>query len=748
MLLRNTLMRLLLSWIWCFLISASGLSAAEYYVSPDGSDSNSGDKATPLRTIQAAVDRLKPGDTCIIREGVYREAVKLENMWATAAAPVVIKAYAGESVSIDGSDPVNVDWVQHEGQIYKAQIERDTWQLFVGDTMMMPARWPNASIQDGSVWQQDTHWAHGDKASGFGEMVTRTEAGRPDLSATGIDFTGAMAVMNIGKWQTHSRRVMSHQAGSNAFRYKADNPVLDDPTFWDDGYWEQTQRYYLECHLDCLDSEGEWFYDPKTSMLYLWAPGGGRPQKVRAQHRTYGIQAHGLNHVVVQGLDFFACTIDFQNARNSTIMDCDFLYFEHSKRMLGEEDAGQHNDFTCATRLHGPISGSYNAVINCTFSYCDGGALWVEGNYDRIENVLAHDLDWSGVGYHTWHLQGAENALVRRVSIHRAGASEVLSAGRANTVELCDIGPDVGMLQQDGAAIQFRPHLHLGSIVRYCWTHDHTKFGIRADIAGHMIEKGADPAESEGLGCLVHHNVVWGIDQRESTKPAIHIEGDHHMIYHNLSFDNQVRDICLPAHGGWANKHTVTRNNVTDVNGIGTQRLPAEDHIPGIADHNWGGGVAAQLRQPQQRDFRPKHGAEIAEKAYVVMGVTEDWWLRKRDLGPYQYDALDYWIPGFQTANASRPIPSDGAGQVQANSDLIWLHAWQSERAHVYFGESHDAVSQADAQSPLLLGNVQHNVLAPQRSLQPGKTYFWRVDAVDVAGVASKGAVWRFTVAP
>jgi hypothetical protein len=84
------------------------------------------------------------------------------------------------------------------------------------------------------------------------------------------------------------------------------------------------------------------------------------------------------------------------------LTDCDFTYYEHTKRILGVVDSGLHYDATIATKLKGPKSGSFNTVRNCVFAYCDGGAFEMEGRYDRFDNVLAHDLDWSGVGFHTF----------------------------------------------------------------------------------------------------------------------------------------------------------------------------------------------------------------------------------------------------------------------------------------------------------------------------------------------------------
>jgi hypothetical protein len=42
-----------------------------YYVATDGEDTNPGTEAAPLRTIQAAADVVEPGDTVVVRDGVY-----------------------------------------------------------------------------------------------------------------------------------------------------------------------------------------------------------------------------------------------------------------------------------------------------------------------------------------------------------------------------------------------------------------------------------------------------------------------------------------------------------------------------------------------------------------------------------------------------------------------------------------------------------------------------------------------------
>ncbi|MDZ7371515.1 MAG: hypothetical protein ONB12_10115, partial [candidate division KSB1 bacterium] len=100
------------------LLLATTALAAEYYVDGrNGSDVFPGSKEQPFATLQKAADVMRPGDVCMIREGVYRETVRPANS-GLAGLPIRFEAYAGESVTITGTDRIpSSEWRIHDGAI-------------------------------------------------------------------------------------------------------------------------------------------------------------------------------------------------------------------------------------------------------------------------------------------------------------------------------------------------------------------------------------------------------------------------------------------------------------------------------------------------------------------------------------------------------------------------------------------------------------------------------------------------------
>jgi hypothetical protein len=85
-----------------------------YYVSPAGSDHNSGTLSAPWQHLQKALDTLAPGQTACLRGGTYYEQA-IATRSGTGSSPITIQSYPGETAVIDSGPrefrrPGNSDW--------------------------------------------------------------------------------------------------------------------------------------------------------------------------------------------------------------------------------------------------------------------------------------------------------------------------------------------------------------------------------------------------------------------------------------------------------------------------------------------------------------------------------------------------------------------------------------------------------------------------------------------------------------
>ena len=320
--------------VFGLLLAMSTVGATTMFVSNTSVVGGSGTEADPF-SLQACVDELvtqPAGSSCVLLAGVYRvnETVRVRDVHGTLDEPIVIEGASDGAVTLDGTLEVPGPWTQKNG-VWEAAWPVDypePWQLFVNDEMMVVARWPNARWDDRSVFD-DRKWAHGSKhstycgdelrddeyfgpcmivdgtASQVGDMIY--DGGGPDLASSGINATGAAAVLNIGHWFSFGAMVVAHEPGTSNFTYERDGGGGG----WKAAKYKPTaDLYYLEGALSLLDAETEWHYERSTRTVHLMPPGGADPNGLRVSCRVqeYAIAMKGVSHVVLKDLAFFATT--------------------------------------------------------------------------------------------------------------------------------------------------------------------------------------------------------------------------------------------------------------------------------------------------------------------------------------------------------------------------------------------------------------------------------------------------------
>jgi hypothetical protein len=694
--------------------------AATYYVATNGNNGATGSLAQPFATIQHAADVMSGGDTCLIRAGTYREAVAVSNR-----DNLTFAAFNGESVVLDGSGVISSGWSLHSGQIYRTTLTADVWQLFVDGEMMIPARWPNADPAV-DLWQQseNTYWAEGrDPRSSSppvdenGIMYDKPHNGI-DLAASGLDLTGAIAILNVGSFKTQSRFITTHQPGTNRFTYP---PV--SITFKDKEHF-----YFVEGKLELLDAENEWFYDPVTKSLYAWLPGGGNPGARRIQGKTnaYCFTATNCDNLTISGIDFFAGTFKLDGCFRGRVEHAVLTYPSCTKRMLGILGTPE----TSLVVQNNGSTPSECVVYNCTFAYTDGHGIRTSGADNVIENCHFHHIDYSCSDLPSvmaaLYMDG-DRPVFRHNTLETFGASVGYLPGEQQVTEYNNL-TDGGYKQHDGAMVQVLVAKQLNASIGWNWVHDWPRLGIRFDGSG-------------GQGGRVHHSVGWNLNS------TVYI-GNHenNEILNNSGISSQARNEIVVESGGEPpvhNLNSITRNNIAPR--MGGQNNSVND-IPGFFDHNWnsqetGEDIRTQLRDPENLDFRPIPGSEIIDGGVVFSNVTDGYLGAAPDIGAYEFGAADYWIPGHQSAGASMPIPPDGSLTAKGSAALIWLPGLTASSSDVYLGTDSNAVATATPASPEFRGNSTNNLHDPLGLL--AQTYYWRIDAVTPSGTLT-GDVWSF----
>ncbi len=124
----------------------------------------------------------------------------------------------------------------------------------------------------------------------------------------------------------------------------------------------------------------------------------------------------------------------------------------------------------------------------------------------------------------------------------------------------------------------------------------------------------------------------------------------------------------------------------------------------------------------------------------LVPGTTYYWRIDEVEADGTTVHKGDIWSFTVPSKSAYFPDPADGAKFIESNAKLSWTPGFEAIFHTVYFSDNFDDVN--DANGGPMEPVIGHN----PGPLEPGKTYYWRVDEFDAVDTY-KGAVWSFTTA-
>ena len=548
--------------------------AAEFYVSPVGSDLAQGSKEHPFQTLECARDAIRDfkengqwdgkSITVWLEEGNYHRTHAFELTEAdsgTKDGAVVWRAVEREKVRLTGGRllvgfrPVTDESVlerlspearrhvlecdlerlgiENDGRMQSRGFGRETTpahsELFFDDSPMTVARWPNEG-----EWTQI--------------------AGFPGKSAKGDGHGGELGSLIEG------------------FFYDGDRPRRwhDPKDLWVHGYWawdwansyervaqidterryvttaephglygfRKGQRFYFLNVLEELDQAGEWFLDRSKGRLYFWPPGPMEDGKA-------------LLSLIDQPL------LRFNKVSHVTFRD---ITLEATRANAVEISGGDTNLIVaCLIRNVGnygvKVDGGHgHGVVACDiFDTGDGGVDLVGGDRKTL-TPGGHYVDnchfrrqgrWSKCYVPAIHMKGVGHRVSHSL-IHDHPHCAILFSGNDHAIEFNEISHIAMETGDVGAIYSGRDYTYRGNRIRHNYIH-HTSTDGNGGSMGVYMDDCVSGTEIYGN---IFYKVHW----------AVFLGGGRdHLVENNLFVDC---DPTLRMDGRGLDPSSPWRNNV------------------------------------------------------------------------------------------------------------------------------------------------------------------------------------------
>lgn len=381
------------------IVAVQSAHAATYYVSPKGNDGNTGlgaEEGKALRTIQAAVNKMQPGDTCLVRGGVYRETVTFPRS-GTAGKPITVKPYRNEKVLVSGCEPVT-GWTKHQGNVWKATMP---WtlglgrnQVFCDGEVTIEARFPNKPalglempVSDLSpLWPTFGEFSIPDPQKNIGRVVSKLLEGQPDDCWKGALYYG----VHYHGWSAQTGIVESSKSGEMMVGDRTRVWWFPEPY---GVYQPEEGRGMIVGHINALDQPGEWHWQDTT--LHLIPKGNGAPRNVEAKRRQLAFDLSGREYIRISGLTIKAASVRLEDSAHCVFDRCDFSYISHFTRFydIGQVENGRDTRKSGETGIF--VGGHDNSFLNCSVRFSAGAGFYLRGYHHTIHNCLIDEIDYT-----------------------------------------------------------------------------------------------------------------------------------------------------------------------------------------------------------------------------------------------------------------------------------------------------------------------------------------------------------------
>ncbi|MEZ5104962.1 MAG: right-handed parallel beta-helix repeat-containing protein [Draconibacterium sp.] len=544
-------------------LSCSTQNNIEFFVSPDGNDTNPGTQSEPFKSIEKAqeVSRKQksetPGKSIIvnINEGQYyleKPIVFTEADSGTENAPVIYRAAEGEKPVFTGSREISnwqvLDKVEKlellspevKGKIYVANLSAEGIsdfgdatdigkrpELFCNAQPQTLARWPNEGFVNAGLAKGKTELpptyikTHGTQEGVFEYLDNRQDrwAEEKDIRLGGYWYWD---------WSDEFQKVEELDVNSRTIS-------ISEP-YHHYGYRDSLRYFGLNLFSE-IDQPGEWYLDRQDGLIYWFPPENINPEKANVTlsvfNSPYMVEIKDCSNFELQGLTFMegrSCAILISEGKRCLISDCRIERF-------GEDAIHIENGLG-----HG-VSGCYLSTFGCGGIVVSGGdrkTLTPANHF--IENTIVKDFSLYKRTYEP--AVYAEGCGIR-ISHNRflnSSSSAMRLEGNDIIVEYNEIGYVVNESDDQGGLDMWYNPSYRGIVIRYNHWHNITG-GTKNGAAGVRLDDMIS-------GVHIHGNVFERCGAVIFGAVQIH-GGKDNLVENNLFYD------CLAAvsFSTWKEKH-------------------------------------------------------------------------------------------------------------------------------------------------------------------------------------------------
>ena len=336
-----------LSWFAVCCLSVAYASAADFHVSPDGSDDNPATATAPVKSLEKARDLARAARKAtpeepiqiLLHPGIYmvRKTVAFtKDDSGTESAPLTIKAWkdpksAGDWPKLVGgvvvpewkkSDFSNAALSSIGGQVYEADlkplgIENKFRQIYLNGTRQIWARYPNHD----PALPYSGGWAYVDGkripmyTDVEGERTDTVVIREKDQRNWSRPTDGEVCIFPRYNWWNRIEKIQQFDPTTRTITLERKMPYAARPK----------DRYAVFGMREELDAPGEWYQDVEGQKLYFLPPGTLDAAVVAVPTVDTILSFKNGSNVVVRGLEF-TCA----EARAVRLANCEKIVIEKS----------------------------------------------------------------------------------------------------------------------------------------------------------------------------------------------------------------------------------------------------------------------------------------------------------------------------------------------------------------------------------------------------------------------------------